>query len=168
MKNVMRVAVVAIVGMAAVASAQEPTRLRLGSFSILTPAPARVVNTQNPAGEAATVYEAEAPPVKFFITFVRFSFPQQMVTPEQFAHNMTANAQAQILGIWRDRLAGYPADKVLYRIGEMTVMAWSVQPDPKLNYILSVNGPDSPRYRNSAIQYAASFRVEGEHAGLKR
>jgi len=81
---------------------QAPTRLRLGSFSILMPAPARVVNTQSGNGSVATVYAAAVPPVKFFLTLVRFSSPQEAVTPQQFTHNMTANAQARVLGVWRD------------------------------------------------------------------
>jgi len=148
---------------------QGPTRFRLGSFSLLMPGPARLINTQNTGNSIATVYESDSPVAKFFVTLVRFNSYQQSVTPEQFAHNMTVGAAgAQVLGLWTDRLAGYPADKVLYRIGNMTVLAWSVQPDRKLNYILSVNGLDSPQFRNRAEQYALSMRVEGEHAGLKR
>ena len=64
------------------AGQQAPTRLRLGSFSILMPAPARVVNTQTGNGSVATVYAASAPPVTFFLTLVRFNSPQQGVTPQ--------------------------------------------------------------------------------------
>ena len=157
----MGIAAIAYLQLLPAAGQQTPSRLRLGSFSVVMPVPARVVNTQNGNGSVATVYAAVVSPVTFFLSFIRFSSPQQTVTPQQFAHNVTANAKAQILGVWRVELAGYPADKVLYRIGQMTVMAWSVQPSAYLNYILSVNGPDSPEFRSRAEQYACSFRVGG-------
>src|SRR5215469_16383489 len=87
------------VGIVATAVGQTPNRLQLGSFSVVMPAQARVVSHQGGNGTDAIVYAASTPPVTFFLTLVRFNSAQMAVTPEQFAHNSTANApQAQILG----------------------------------------------------------------------
>jgi hypothetical protein len=136
-----------------------PARLRVGGFSIIMPGPARVVSHQNRNGAEATIYSVTVAQVTFIMNYLRFSSPQEAVIPAEFARNMTSSdAQAKIVGFGRDQVGGYSADKVLYRIGQTTYMAWSVQPRPELNYIFSASGPDSPQFRSRAKQFALSFR----------
>lgn len=138
-----------------------PVRLRYGNASVLWPAQPHIVMHQRTNFAETTVYGVTVTPVTFCLSLLRFASPQLLVSPVDFAHNMTAQvAQAQILGIWRGQLDGYPAGKALYRRPQLTSMAWNVQPRPEFDYILTVGGPDSAQFRSNAEQFARSFRIE--------
>lgn len=138
-----------------------PVRLRYGSFSVLWPAQPFVASHQRTAFAESTVYAVKLARFTLTLGVINFASPQLPVSPAQFAHTMTAqNSQAQPLGVWRDRLSGYPASMVLYRIGRMTCLDWDVWPRSDLDYVLSARGPDSLQFRRWAEQFAHSFRLE--------
>jgi len=80
------------------------------------------------------------------------------VTPQDFARNQTSSPPgAVILSVGTAKLAGYPADEVICRIGQTTYLAWSVQPARQIDYVITAAGPDSPAFRQRAQQFANSF-----------
>jgi hypothetical protein len=138
--------------------ASSGVRLRYGNFSIVWPAQPRLVENPSNSTENAAVYAVTLTPVSFTLSFLQFSSPQEMVSPQDFARNQTSSPPgAAILSIATAKLAGYPADEVIYRIGQVTYLAWSVQPTPQVNYVITAAGPDSPAFRQRAQQFASSF-----------
>ena len=144
------------------APAQQGTPLgfmqRYGNFSIVWPAQPRLVENPVTSTTSAAVYAVTLQPFTYTFSFLQFSSPQEMVTPQDFARNQTSNPPGEtILSIGATKLAGYPADVVLYRIGQVTHMAWSVQPTRQVDYVITAAGPDSPAFRQRAQQFASSF-----------
>ncbi len=131
-------------------------RERYGNFSIVWPAQPRLLENPANSTESAAVYVVQMPPLTFTLSFLQFSSPQETVTPQDFARNQSG-AQATVISIGNARLAGYPADEVIYRIGQVTYLAWSVQPTQQTDYVITAAGPDSPAFRQSAQQFANSF-----------
>jgi hypothetical protein len=131
-------------------------RLRYGNFSIVWPGQPRLVENPVTSTTNAAVYAFQQPPLTFTCSFLQFSSPQETVTPQDFARNQSG-AQATILSIGTAKLAGYPADEVIYRIGQTTFLAWSVQPTRQTNYVITAAGPDSAAFRQRAQQFANSF-----------
>ena len=145
------------------ASAQQPIQgtpsgvtQRYGSFSIVWPAQPRLVENPVTSTTSAAVYAVTLPPFTYTFSFLQFSSPQEMVTPQDFARNQSG-AGATILSISTAKLAGYSADEVIYRIGQTTYMAWSVQPTRQVDYVITAAGIDSPAFSQRAQQFASSF-----------
>jgi hypothetical protein len=137
---------------------QSEVRLRYGNFSIVWPAQPQLVKQQSAGTMAYAIYSVKQATVTFTFSFLQFSSPQELVSPQDFARNQTSSPPgAVILGSGATKLAGYTADQVIYRIGQTTYLAWSVQPTPEVNYVISVSGLDSPAFRQRAEQFAASF-----------
>lgn len=131
---------------------------RYGSFSIVWPAQPRLVENPVTSTTSAAVYAVTQPPFTFTLSFLQFSSPQEMVSPQDFARNQTSNPPGEtILSVSTAKLAGYPADEVIYRIGQVTYLAWSVQPTRQVDYVITAAGPDSPAFRQRAQQFASSF-----------
>ncbi len=144
------------------APAQQGTPLgftqRYGGFSITWPAQPRLVENPVTSTTSAAVYAVILQPFTYTFSFLQFSSPQEMVTPQDFARNQTSNPPGEtILSFGATKLAGYPADVVIYRIGRVTHMAWSVQPTRQVDYVITAAGPDSPAFRQRAQQFASSF-----------
>jgi hypothetical protein len=135
-----------------------PVRLRYGSFSVLWPAQPFVAKQQRTAFANFTVYAVTLAPLTWTLGVTQYASPQVPPSPQQFAQNIAGGRQ--ILGMWRGRLGGYPASKILYRIGRMACLDWDVWPRSDLDYILSARGPDGPQFRRRAAQFAHSFRLE--------
>ncbi len=134
--------------------------LRYGSFSIVWPAQPRLVENPATSTTSAAVYAVTLTPFTYTFSFLQFSSPQELVSPQDFARNQTSSPPgAKILGISTTKLAGYPADEVIYRIGQVTYLAWSVQPTRQVDYVITAAGPDSPAFRRRAMQFANSFSV---------
>jgi hypothetical protein len=131
---------------------------RYGSFSIVWPAQPRLVENPVTSTTSAAIYAVQLPPLTFTLSFLQFSSPQELVSPQDFAHNQSG-AQATILSVSATKLAGYSADEVIYRIGQTTYLAWSIQPTRQVNYVITAAGPDSPAFRQRAQQFASSFSV---------
>jgi hypothetical protein len=135
---------------------------RYGNFSIVWPAQPRLVQQQTVSGGTAAIYAVIGSPYTYTFSFLQFSSPQETVTPQDFARNQTSNPPGEtILSVSATKLAGYPADEVIYRIGQETHMAWSVQPTPEVNYVITAAGADSAAFRQRARQFAASFGKAG-------
>jgi hypothetical protein len=133
---------------------------RYGSFSIVWPAQPRLVENPVTSTTSAAVYAVTVSAFTYTFSFLQFSSPQEMVSPQDFARNQTSNPPGEtILSIGATKLAGYSADEVIYRIGQVTHMAWSVQPTRQVDYVITAAGPDSPAFRQRAQQFASSFSV---------
>jgi hypothetical protein len=131
---------------------------RYGNFSIVWPAQPRLVENPVTSTTSAAVYAVTLTPFTYTFSFLQFSSPQDLVSQQDFARNQSG-AQATILTIGTTKLAGYAADEVIYRIGQVTYLAWSVQPTRQVDYVITAAGPDSPAFRQRAAQFASSFRV---------
>lgn len=139
-------------------AAQSGVKQSYGNFSIVWPAQPRLLQQQAVSGGVAAIYALTQPPCDYTFSFLQFSSPQEMVSPQDFARNQTSNPPGEtILSVITSKLAGYPADEVIYRIGQVTHLAWSVQPTPEVNYVITAAGPDSAAFRQRAQQFAASF-----------
>jgi hypothetical protein len=137
-------------------------RLRYGPFSVVWPAQPQLARQPPAQGAVLSTYFVTLAPITFTLNYVRFPSPQMMVGPADFARNMTSShPDAQILSTATGRLAGFAAVRAIYRIGQATTVAYSIQPTPTLNYVLTVAGPDSMELRARAQQFAHSFRKEG-------
>jgi hypothetical protein len=131
---------------------------RYGNFSIVWPASPRLVENPVTSTTSAAVYAVTLTPYTYTFSFLQFSSPQEMVSPKDFARNQTSSPPgATILNISTTKLAGYPADEVIYRIGQVTYLAWSVQPTRQVDYVITSAGPDSPAFRQRAVQFASTF-----------
>jgi hypothetical protein len=137
---------------------QSGVKQRYGNFSVVWPAQPQLVQHQATSTLSYAIYAVTLTPVTFTFSFLQFSSPQELVSPQDFAHNQTSSPPgATILSIGTAKLAGYTADQVIYRIGQTTYLAWSVQPTRQVNYVISVAGLDSPAFRQRAQQFAGSF-----------
>lgn len=144
------------------ASAQPGTPLgftqRYGNFSITWPAQPQLMDNPVTSTTSAAIYAVTVSPFTYTFSILQFSSPQNMVSPQDFARNQTSNPPGEtILSISTTKLAGYAADEVIYRIGQVTHMAWSVQPTRQVDYVITAAGPDSTAFRQRAQQFASSF-----------
>ena len=133
---------VAIIGVASpsLPARDSGTRITYGPYSIEWPAkPSLAYQSPGQGGAAFETLALTLAPITFTFSYLRFQSPQMTVGARDFARNMTnGHADAQILDASNGQLKGSSVANAVYRIGDTTTIAYSVQPTPFLK--LCVHG----------------------------
>jgi hypothetical protein len=160
--NALIAAAVIAVAPTAIQSAESGTRLSYGPFSIVWPAAPRLAyQAPGQGGARFSTYAVTVSSLTFTLSYVQFPSPQMRVGAADFVRNMTTgHTNALVLATSSGKVRGSAAVSAIYRIGDTTTVAYSLQPTPFLNYVFTVAGPDNPELRARAQEFSESFRKD--------